>query len=75
LIGQSTREQIPISFEDKIRIDGRELESAGWITRDQIRRQTQDGNLLLPSVKSIARDLIDDWLNEVTVLQEVGKLR
>jgi len=52
--------------EEKIRIDGRELESAGWITRDQIRRQTQDGNLLLPSVKSIARDLIDDWLNAVT---------
>jgi NADH pyrophosphatase NudC (nudix superfamily) len=48
---------------DEIRIDAREIESAQWATRTQVRREVQAGTLILPSVKSIARRLIDDWLD------------
>lgn len=51
------------SVGDGIHVDGRELESAEWWTRDNVRRETQDGTLILASAKSIARRLIDDWLN------------
>lgn len=50
------------SVGDEIRVDGREIESARWMTRDDVRRETQDGTLALASAKSIARRLIDDWL-------------
>lgn len=50
------------SVGDEIRVDGREIESAEWWTRDDVRRETQDGTLALASAKSIARRLIDDWL-------------
>ncbi|MCX6095013.1 MAG: NAD(+) diphosphatase [Candidatus Bipolaricaulota bacterium] len=51
------------SVGDEIRVDGREIESAEWMTRDAVRRETQSGALVLASAKSIARRLIDDWLN------------
>lgn len=47
---------------DAIRVDARELESAEWFTRARVRRELQEGSLVLPSLKSIARRLIDDWL-------------
>lgn len=47
---------------DEIRVDARELESAEWFTRFRVRRELRDGSLVLPSRKSIARRLIDDWL-------------
>jgi len=49
---------------DVLDVDGREIESAEWLTRDAVRRRTRDGSLILPSVKSISRRLIDDWLLE-----------
>jgi NAD+ diphosphatase len=49
--------------EEAIRIDGRELESAEWFTRDQVQQGLRDGSLNLPSVKSISRRLIDDWMD------------
>jgi len=47
---------------DALRVDARELESAGWFTRARVRRELRDESLVLPSLKSIARRLIDDWL-------------
>lgn len=47
---------------DEIRVDARELESAEWFTRVRVRRDLRDASLVLPSLKSIARRLIDDWL-------------
>jgi NAD+ diphosphatase len=51
------------SVGDEIRVDGREIESAEWWTRDEVRHEEGSGALLLPSAKSIARRLINDWLN------------
>jgi NAD+ diphosphatase len=51
--------------EETIRIDGREIEAADWYTREEIRQRMSDGSLVLPSVKSIARRLIDDWLDNL----------
>lgn len=47
----------------EIRVDGREIETASWMTRGDVRCETQRGTLILPSTKSIARRLIDDWLD------------
>jgi NAD+ diphosphatase len=47
---------------DAIRLDDRELESAEWYTRARMQRELRDASLVLPSLKSIARRLIDDWL-------------
>jgi NAD+ diphosphatase len=49
---------------DDIHIDSREIESAGWMTRAEVHAEMQSGTLLLPSLKSIARRLIDEWLND-----------
>lgn len=51
------------AVSEELRIDSREIETADWRTRADVRAQTSDGMLLLPSVKSIARRLIDEWLN------------
>jgi NAD+ diphosphatase len=48
----------------EIHVDGREIEMASWMTRADVRSEMQRGALILPSMKSIARRLIDDWLNE-----------
>ena len=50
------------SAGSEIRLDGREIESADWMTREEVRHALADGTLLLASPKSIARRLIDDWL-------------
>jgi len=58
---------IMIAFEacalsDAITIDGNELESAAWYTRNDAREEMAAGTLVLPSLKSIARQMIDGWL-------------
>jgi len=47
---------------DEIHVDGREIESAEWMTRSAVCARSEDGTLVLPSAKSIARRLIDAWL-------------
>ena len=56
-----------IAFEaealtDEIRLDDEELEQADWYTREDVRRDLDAGELILPSPKSIARRMIDEWL-------------
>jgi NAD+ diphosphatase len=52
------------AVEPRICIDDREIEAADWYTRDRVRRELSAGTLSLPSTRSIARFLIDDWLDE-----------
>lgn len=42
---------------------GSELEHAAWYERDWIRAHTDDGDFRLPRKDSVARRLIEDWLN------------
>lgn len=56
-----------IAFEahaqsDVVCLDGNELETADWYTRDEANNEILAGRLVLPSVKSIARRMIDGWL-------------
>lgn len=44
-----------------ITVDGAEIEDAGWFTRDDLRRGTEAGTLVLPSGISISRSLIETW--------------
>ena len=39
-----------------------ELAEALWVTRDEVRAGIADGSLGIPPPGSIARGLIDDWL-------------
>jgi NAD+ diphosphatase len=48
--------------DETIRIDAQELEAADWYTRERIREELAAGSLVLPSRKSIARRMIDEWL-------------
>jgi NAD+ diphosphatase len=52
------------ALSDVIHIDGNELEAADWFTRDEVNHEILSGRLVLPSVKSIARRMIDGWLAE-----------
>ena len=45
----------------EIDVDGVELESARWFTRDEIRAETGAGTLVLPGGISISRSLIEAW--------------
>lgn len=47
---------------DRIEVDGDELQSARWFTRDEVRQRS--GGLVLPSPLSISRQLIEGWLGE-----------
>jgi NAD+ diphosphatase len=49
--------------DEAIRIDEQELEAADWYTRTDVRRGLAAGSLVLPSRKSIARKMIEDWLD------------
>jgi len=58
-----------IAFEAHAReavicIDDDELEAADWYTREQVQHALAEGSLVLPSQKSIARWMIDDWLED-----------
>lgn len=64
---------IMIAFEahalsDAITIDGNELESAAWYSREHALAEIANGQLLLPTPKSIARRMIDEWLNKKETL-------
>lgn len=59
---------IMVAFEahatsDEILVDHAELEVAEWYTREDARREIAAGSLTLPSRKSIARRMIDGWLD------------
>jgi NAD+ diphosphatase len=44
-----------------IRVDGTELQDARWFTREDMRRETAAGSLVLPGGVSISRSLVEDW--------------
>lgn len=44
-----------------ITVDGAELSSAGWWSREELTRDLAAGSMLLPPPLSIARQLIEDW--------------
>jgi NAD+ diphosphatase len=50
--------------DDTLRLDTEELEAADWYSRDRVRQELAEGSLLLPSLKSISRWMIDDWLED-----------
>ncbi|MBU0596077.1 NAD(+) diphosphatase [Candidatus Bipolaricaulota bacterium] len=51
--------------DEAIRIDTQELEAADWYTRDRVKEEVSAGALVLPSRKSIARWMIDTWLEDL----------
>lgn len=50
--------------DEAIQIDRQELEAADWYTRERVQQELSTGSLVLPSKKSIARRMIEDWLEE-----------
>ncbi|WP_329241455.1 NAD(+) diphosphatase [Actinoallomurus sp. NBC_01490] len=44
-----------------LRVDGEEIKSARWFTREELRAATESGELGLPGRISIARQLIERW--------------
>lgn len=49
------------ALTDRIEVDGDELESARWFTREELLREADAGTLKLPSGVSISRSLIEAW--------------
>lgn len=49
---------------EEITVDPKELESAAWYSRDDLRNSPEDETFRMPRRDSIARRLIDDWLAE-----------
>jgi NAD+ diphosphatase len=45
-------------------VDGQEIESAGWYSREDVRSQVASGDLGLPGETSIAFRMIESWLDE-----------
>jgi NAD+ diphosphatase len=45
----------------EISVDGAEIEAARWFTREQMRREAEEGTLLLPGGISISRSLVETW--------------
>jgi NAD+ diphosphatase len=45
----------------EITVDGKEIEDARWLTRDQMRAEAEDGSLVLPGGVSISRSLVERW--------------
>jgi NAD+ diphosphatase len=52
------------ALERRIRINEHELESAAWFTRGELRCSPEDDRFRLPRRDSIARRLIEDWLQD-----------
>jgi NAD+ diphosphatase len=46
---------------EEIRLEDDDVEDAQWFTRDDMRRRTADGSLVLPGGVSISRSLVEDW--------------
>ncbi|MDC7123093.1 NAD(+) diphosphatase [Cellulomonas fimi] len=44
-----------------VAVDGVELESAAWFTRDELRDAVASGEVIPPGPSSIARALVEDW--------------
>jgi NAD+ diphosphatase len=44
-----------------LRVDGDEISSARWFTREELRAATESGEVVLPGRISIARQLIERW--------------
>lgn len=49
---------------DELSVDGEEIAEARWFTRDELRRATDDQEVLVPPRLSVARRLIEGWLGE-----------
>lgn len=45
----------------EIQVDEDEIEAARWFSRDDLRREAEEGSLLLPGGISISRSLIEAW--------------
>jgi NAD+ diphosphatase len=45
----------------EIHVDGREIEDARWLTRADVRREAESGELVLPGGVSISRSLVEHW--------------
>lgn len=45
----------------EIDVDGEEIEHARWFTREELRREAEEGTLLLPGGISISRSLVEAW--------------
>lgn len=45
-----------------VRIDGREVTDARWMSRDEYRRAITDGTMVAPGKATIARYMIEHWL-------------
>ncbi len=45
----------------EIAVDGREIEDARWMTREQMRVGAETGELVLPGGVSISRSLVEHW--------------
>jgi NADH pyrophosphatase NudC (nudix superfamily) len=48
----------------RIRVDAAELEDARWVSRRHLIDHPDDPALRVPPSGSIARRLVDDWLDE-----------
>jgi NAD+ diphosphatase len=49
---------------DDFSLDPTELESARWLTKDELRQSPEDDHFRLPRADSISRRLIEDWLED-----------
>ena len=49
------------ALSEEIRLEDADVEDARWFTRDDMRRQTAEGSLVLPGGVSISRSLVEDW--------------
>ena len=45
----------------EITVDGKEIEDARWFTRARMRKEAEDGSLVLPGGVSISRSLVEHW--------------
>jgi len=51
-----------VADEAPLHPDPAEIAEARWVTRAELRQGIADGGLMVPPVVSVARKLIDDWL-------------
>lgn len=52
-----------VADETELRPDPGEISEARWVTRPELRQGITDGGLTVPPPVSVARRLIDDWLD------------
>jgi NAD+ diphosphatase len=53
------------ALDDRLTIDGEELQTARWFTRAELLASPEDETFRLPRRDSIARRLVDDWLKAI----------